>query len=63
MHVEELWGEQVSIDCTFFRTDEMEALLYAAGFDIEHSEERDPYPDVEYPSRRGYVLARKLAAP
>ena len=25
--------------------------------------ERGPYPDVEYPSRRAYLFARKPAAP
>ena len=63
MHVDELWGEQVSIDCTFFSTEEMEAHLLGAGFEVERREERDPYPDVEYPSRRGYVVARKTEAP
>jgi SAM-dependent methyltransferase len=62
MHVDELWGEQVSLDCTFYRSEEMEDFLRAAGFAIERRDERDPYPDVEYPSRRGYVLARKPPA-
>lgn len=61
MHVDELWGEEVSIDCTFYRIDEMEGHLRAAGFVIELRHERDPYPEVEYPSRRGYILARKPA--
>jgi hypothetical protein len=30
-----------------------------AGFDIEDSIERDPYPDVEYQSRHAYIFARK----
>lgn len=61
VHLDEWWGEQVSCDFVFFRSDEMEAHLRAAGFVIERSEEREPYPGVEHPSRRGYILARKPA--
>lgn len=35
------------------------AALEAAGFSIEAQLEREPYPDVEYPSRRAYLLARR----
>jgi hypothetical protein len=33
--------------------------LEATGFTEIEVVERDPYPDVEYPSRRAYVFARK----
>ena len=33
--------------------------LEVAGFTIEEVVEREPYPDVEYPSRRAYIFARK----
>jgi hypothetical protein len=29
------------------------------GFVVEEVVEREPYPNVEYPSRRAYVFARK----
>lgn len=61
LHLEEWWGEQVSLDCTFFSTEEVEAHMLAVGFAIERREEREPYPDIEYPSRRGYIRARKPA--
>jgi SAM-dependent methyltransferase len=61
LHLEEWWGEQVSLDCTFFSTEEVEAHMLAVGFEIERREEREPYPDIEYPSRRGYIRARKPA--
>jgi len=58
-HVEELWGQQVSMDFQFFRREEMEGYLAAAGFALEESIERDPYPGVEHQSRRAYIRARK----
>ena len=58
-HSDEWWGEPVSIDVYFFGREEMEGYLRSAGFTIEESIERDPYPDVEYQGRRAYILARK----
>ncbi len=59
VHLDELWDHPVSMDFLFFGTDEMLGYLGEAGFDIGESLERDPYPDVEYQSRRAYILARK----
>ena len=61
LHVDELWG--VPIDLDFFLLDPatIHTHLAAAGLVIEETTERDPYPDVEYQSRRAYVLARKRA--
>ncbi len=58
-HVEEMLGQPVSVDVTFFQTAEMEGYLREAGFAIDESLERDPYPDVEYQGRRGYIFASK----
>ena len=58
-HVEEMLGQPVSLDATFFQTAEMESYLREAGFTVEESLERDPYPDVEYQGRRGYIVASK----
>jgi hypothetical protein len=33
--------------------------LGSAGFEVEEIVERDPYPDVEAQTRRGYILATK----
>jgi SAM-dependent methyltransferase len=57
LHLEELWEHPVSMDFIFFRTDEMLGYLGEAGFDVEESLERAPYPDVEYQSRRAYIFA------
>jgi hypothetical protein len=37
----------------------MKENLREAGFALEEIVERDPYPDVEYQSRRAYIFARK----
>jgi len=47
------------MDFLFFQPAEIKLGLEAAGFTIEEIIEREPYPDVEYPSRRAYIFARK----
>jgi SAM-dependent methyltransferase len=59
LHVEELWDEPVSLEFCFFQPAELERALRESGFAVERSVERDPYPEVEYQSRRCYILARK----
>lgn len=57
---EELWGHKISLDFVFFLRKEVELYLANAGFAIKDSLERDPYaPEVEYQSRRAYILAQK----
>jgi SAM-dependent methyltransferase len=62
VHREELWGVPVSIDFLFFQPEEMRGYIEEAGFEVEEMIEREPYPDVEYPSRRAYIFARKPEA-
>ena len=59
LHLDEWWGQQVSIDFVFSRVDEMTGILTDAGFRVVECVEREPYPGVEHPSRRAYVLAEK----
>jgi ubiquinone/menaquinone biosynthesis C-methylase UbiE len=60
VHKDEWWGQQVSVDFIFYETAAMKDHLQSAGFDIEEAIERDPYGgDVEYPSRRAYIFARR----
>jgi SAM-dependent methyltransferase len=59
VHRDEWWGHAVSIDFLFFQTAEVTRALEAAGFAVERASERDPYPEVEYPSRRAYIVARR----
>lgn len=63
LHLEELWDVPVKLDFNFFTTDEMSGYLSDAGFEIEEVLEREPYENVEHPSRRGYIFARKPASP
>ncbi len=58
-HLDEWWGKEVSIDFFFFETEEVKGYLQAAGFELQEVIERDPYTDVEYPSRRAYIFAKK----
>jgi SAM-dependent methyltransferase len=59
VHLDEWWGQQVSVDFLFFRPDEMKGFLNEAGFQVVEIVEREPYPDVEHPSRRAYIFAEK----
>ena len=59
LHEEELWGQKISMDFLLFQLSEIRPDLEKAGFNIEEIVEREPYPDVEYPSRRAYIFARK----
>lgn len=59
IHNSEWWGYTVDLDATFFTSQEIVGQLERAGFKVESSTERDPYPDVEYLSRRSYVVASK----
>jgi SAM-dependent methyltransferase len=61
VHLDEWWGHKVSLDFAFFRPDEIGGYLGSAGFVVDEVVERDPYPEVEHPSRRAYVFARKPA--
>lgn len=59
-HVDQLLGQEVSLDFFFFETREVKDYLRRAGFELEEAIERDPYSEeVEYQSRRAYIFARK----
>jgi SAM-dependent methyltransferase len=49
IHLDEWWGQKVSVDFYFYRSEEIAGYLRAAGFEIEEIIEREPYPDVEQP--------------
>lgn len=59
LHEEELWGHRISMDFLLFQPSGIRLDLEKAGFNIEEIVEREPYPNVEYPSRRAYIFARK----
>jgi SAM-dependent methyltransferase len=58
-HLDEWFGEPVSVDVTLFQGDEMAGYLASVGFEIESVRERPPY-DFEHPTPRLYVSAHKL---
>jgi len=58
-HLEELWGEPVSLDFLFFDREEVEQRLQASGFEIQESHEREPYSGVKAETRPGHFLARR----
>jgi SAM-dependent methyltransferase len=59
VHLDEWWGEQVSLDFNFLQPKEIFDYLTRAGFvDIEVTT-RDPYPEVEHQSQRAYIFASK----
>ena len=51
-------GPKIALHVTFFSLEEMRRNVEVAGFSIEESPDREPC-EFEYPSRRGYILARK----
>lgn len=57
--VPELWGNPVTMPFYFLDPAKIRRTLEEAGFDIEETVERGPYPDIEFQSRRAYVFARK----
>jgi SAM-dependent methyltransferase len=59
VHLSKWWGHDVSADFHFFISGEMEEWLKTAEFADIETVERDPYPDVEHPSCRAYLFARK----
>jgi ubiquinone/menaquinone biosynthesis C-methylase UbiE len=61
MHLDEFLGKQVDIEVMFFTIDFILSCLDKCGFEQIDLIEREPYPNVEYPSQRAYVFAVKPA--
>lgn len=59
IHLEEFLGKKADIDFMFFTTDFISSCLNKCGFEKIEIIEREPYPGVEYESRRAYAFARK----
>ena len=62
IHLDKFLGKKVDIDFMFFPTDFILGCLKDRGFEKIDITEREPYPEVEYQSRRAYVFAGKPAA-
>jgi ubiquinone/menaquinone biosynthesis C-methylase UbiE len=61
IHIDEFFGKKVDIDFMFFATDFILSCLEDSEFEKIEIIEREPYPGVEYESRRAYVFAIKPA--
>ena len=59
IRIEEFLGKKVNIDFMFFTTGFILGCLEDTGFANIEIVEREPYPGVEYESRRAYVFAEK----
>lgn len=62
IHLDEFLGKDVDLDFMFFKTDFISICIKDAGFEGIEIIERNPYPEVEYQSRRAYVFAKKPIA-
>lgn len=63
VHRDEWWDLPVALDARFLRTEHVTTLLGTAGLELISADERAPYaPEVEYQSRRAYVVARRAAS-
>ena len=62
VHREQWWDMPVVLDARFLPTEHVTVLLVKAGLEIESVEERAPYaPEVEYQSRRAYIVASRAS--
>lgn len=55
----DLWGYGVDFSANLFTSAEMLEYLSAAGLVIDEAAEREPYPEVEYQSRRAYIISHR----
>jgi SAM-dependent methyltransferase len=58
-HETELWGRPINLDFFLFPARVIRLLVEHAGFAVDDVIEREPYPEVEFQSRRAYISARK----
>jgi SAM-dependent methyltransferase len=63
VHVDELFGVRASVDFRFHPVERVEDALRDAGLAEVEPIVRDAYPQVEHPTRRAYVFARKPRGP
>ena len=59
VHLDTWWDQPVDLDFRFWQADTVATAFQQAHFSIEATVRRAPYPDVEHPSERVYLLARK----
>jgi SAM-dependent methyltransferase len=62
LHRDEMWGHPISFDFHLLDPADVSRRGIAAGLTVEELLERDPNPEVEYPSRRAYMRLRRPPA-
>lgn len=60
LHNTEFLGEPVDINVHLFQVEDIKTALRHTGFSCVDVVERHPYPEIEYPSKRAYILAVKF---
>lgn len=58
-HLNNWFGEPVDLDFHFIEPADVVRDIEAAGFTVMSTLIRQPWPDVEYPSRRCYIVAQR----
>jgi len=58
-HLTTWFGERVQLDGYFLDPDDVTTAVQSAGFSVMAEVKRQPAPEVEYPSRRCYLLAQR----
>jgi predicted methyltransferase len=58
-HITSWFGQDVRLDGYFLEPATVVRAVEAAGFAVTATVVRSPRPDIEYPSRRCYLLARR----
>jgi len=61
VHVDELWGIPVDFDAAYFDLRELSGNLEIHGFTVIETVQREPHPEVEHQSIRGYIWAQRVA--
>lgn len=59
LQVDELWGVPISMNFFLYQPAAIQGYAENAGFVLEQTIERPPYPEVEYQSQRAYIFLRK----
>ena len=59
VHLTYFEGSPFDLDFMLFPVDQIEGVLKKLGFTDLETTEREPNPDVEYPSDRAYIIARR----
>ena len=59
VHEERLWDQPIDRDLCLFSPSEIGFALESAGLHVKEIVEREPYPEIEYQSRRAYIFAHK----